>query len=138
MFQTNLAQLGVTMNIVQLPTGDFYTQILENKFPMSIWQDMPGLPDGVFGYALWAVGSSTVNHSNIDDPRINELYVENVSTLDAAKRTEANRGIQDVLLEEAPWIYIAETGWHYTARENVEGITWYTLQDIRWDKISKN
>ena len=138
MFQTNLAQLGVTMNIVQLPTGDFYTQILENKFPMSIWQDMPGLPDGVFGYALWAVGSSTVNHSNIDDPRINELYMENVSTLDAAKRTEANRGIQDVLLEEAPWIYIAETGWHYTARENVEGITWYTLQDIRWDKISKN
>lgn len=138
MFQTNLAQLGVTMNIVQLPTGDFYTQILENKFPMSIWQDMPGLPDGVFGYALWAVGSSTVNHSNIDDPRINDLYMQNVSTLDAQKRTEANRGIQDVLMEEAPWIYIAETGWHYTARENVEGITWYTLQDIRWDRISKN
>ncbi|MBC8584520.1 ABC transporter substrate-binding protein [Youxingia wuxianensis] len=138
MFQTNLAKLGVTMNIVQLPTGDFYTQILENKFPMSIWQDMPGLPDGVFGYALWAVGSSSINHSNIDDPELNNLYMQNVSTLDPAERSEANLGIQKILMEQAPWIYIAETGWHYTARENVDGITWHTLQDIRWNFVSKS
>ena len=49
----------MTMNIVQLPTGDFYTQILENKFPMSIWQDMPGLPDGVFGFTR-GTGSDAV------------------------------------------------------------------------------
>lgn len=137
MFKTNLAKIGVTMNIVQLPTGDFYTQILENKFPMSIWQDMPGLPDGVFGYALWAVGSSSINHSNIDDPELNDLYMQNVSTLDSAKRSEANLGIQKILIEQAPWIYIAETGWHYTAKENVDGITWHTLQDIRWNFVSK-
>ncbi len=135
MFQTNLAKIGVKMNILQLPTGDFYTQILENKFPMSIWQDMPGLPDGVFGYALWAVGTSTVNHSNINDPELNATYQDNVTTLDPERRSADNLRIQEILIEQAPWIYIAETGWHYTAREDIDGITWYTLQDIRWDKI---
>ena len=98
---------------------------------------MPGLPDGVFGFALWAVGSSSINHSNIDDPELNDLYMQNVSTLDPAERSEANLGIQKILIEQAPWIYIAETGWHYTAKENVDGITWHTLQDIRWNFVSK-
>ncbi|MDR1754980.1 MAG: ABC transporter substrate-binding protein [Eubacterium sp.] len=138
LMRTSLEQIGVTLNIVKLPTGDFYAQLLKNELPMFVWQDMPGVPDGGFGIALWVVGGSTVNHSNFNDPELNELYKFTTSTLDEQARNDAFLEMQKILLEECPWIYVAETGWQIPARSNVDGLTWFPLNDIRWNYVVKN
>lgn len=137
LMRTNLEKIGVTLNIEKLPTGDFYAKLLLGEFPMFVWQDMPGIPDGGFGIALWVVGGSAINHSNFNNAELNDLYKESASTLDQAVRSKNFKKIQEILIEEAPWVYVAETGWHIAARENIEGITWFPLQDIRWNYISK-
>jgi peptide/nickel transport system substrate-binding protein len=44
---------------------------------------------------------------------------------------------QEIVMSEAPWVFIAFPGYHFAHRSNLKGFTYYTSNNIRFQDFSR-
>jgi peptide/nickel transport system substrate-binding protein len=45
---------------------------------------------------------------------------------------------QQIVMSEAPWIFIAYPGYHLARRANLKGFTYYTSNNIRFQDFTRD
>jgi len=137
--KTSFAKIGVDLEIKKVQTGDYYNQVANHSFEgMYIFQDMPGVVDGAFPIGLWAQNPSTQNIGEYNNEEVNKLYKE-TTTLDQTKRNQLIERLQEIIVDEDPiWIFLAEPGYHLAMRDDIKNPAWQTLQQIRWNNLTRN
>ena len=58
-------------------------------------------------------------------------------TSDQAKRLAMMTKAQEIVMSEAPWVFIAFPGYHFARRANLKGFTYYTSNNIRFQDFSR-
>lgn len=138
LFQTALRQIGVELELRKIPASTFYNAVSERKQPMIFYVDSPWCPDIGYSMTLYFNSASFINYSNYKNDRVDALIRDTARTNDQAKRLEMMTEAQQIVMSEAPWIFIAYPGYHLARRANLKGFTYYTSNNIRFQDFTRD
>jgi peptide/nickel transport system substrate-binding protein len=131
--QAYFQQVGVQMEIVSLEQGAWLAELTkpqpQNKVEIFQYQYGGADPDAlrlVLHSGEWPPRRNAAFYKN---ERLDRLFDEGAATADQARRAETYRQIQKLVMEDAPWLFVADWAHADAWRANVQGVS-YVLQDI--------
>lgn len=137
LYQASLRQIGIDLSLKKIPAGTYYNEISGRTQPMIISLDNPWTADPGYSMFLSFQSDTYSNFSNYKNERVDELLAAASATADNAKRIELMTEVQQIIMAEAPWVFIAYPNYTMAKRENVEGFTYYTSNNLRFQDFSK-
>jgi peptide/nickel transport system substrate-binding protein len=137
LYQTALRDIGVELELKKIPAATFYNAVSERKQPMIFYVDSPWCPDVGYSMTLYFNSASFINYSNYKNDDVDALIRDTARTNDQAKRIELMTKAQEIVMSEAPWVFIAYPGYHFARRANLKGFTYYTSNNIRFQDFSR-
>jgi peptide/nickel transport system substrate-binding protein len=137
LYQTALREIGVELELKKVPAATFYNAVSERKQPMIFYVDSPWCPDIGYSMTLYFNSKSFIDYSNYSNEAVDKLLADTARTNDQAARVEMMTKAQDIVMGEAPWVFIAYPGYHFAHRSNLKGFTYYTSNNIRFQDFSR-
>jgi peptide/nickel transport system substrate-binding protein len=138
LYQTSLREIGVELELHKIPAATFYNAVSERKQPMIFYVDSPWCPDIGYSMTLYFNSTSFVDYSNYANEEVDKLLKATASTADNAARIEMMTKAQEIVMSEAPWVFVAFPGYHMARRSNLKGFTYYTANNIRFQDFSRS
>lgn len=137
LYQTALREIGVELELKKIPAATFYNAVSERKQPMIFYVDSPWCPDVGYSMTLYFNSKSFIDYSNYSNADVDKLLADTARTNDQAARVEMMTKAQEIVMGEAPWVFIAYPGYHFAHRSNLKGFTYYTSNNIRFQDFSR-
>lgn len=137
LYQSALREIGVDLKLNKYPAGTFYNAVSGRKEPMIFYQDNPWTPDPGYSLSLYFDSKSFVNYSNYRNEEVDKLLYGIARSADEAKRLEMSQRVQEIVIDEAPWVFVAYPNYHWTRKSDLEGFTYYTSNNLRFQDLSK-
>ncbi len=137
LYQTELKKIGVDLKLRKVPAATFYNNVTERKQPMIFYVDSPWCPDPGYSMRLYFHSKSYVNYSNYSNSKVDELIDNTARTGDMAARNEWMATAQKIVMDEAPWAFIAYPGYTMARRDNLKGWTYYTSNNMRFQDFHR-
>ncbi|MBD9502950.1 ABC transporter substrate-binding protein [Pseudomonas sp. PDM23] len=127
MLQSDLAKVGITLEIRTLEFGELIKRIKAGEHDLSLyggWAGDNGDPDNFLSPNLsCAAAKSGENHAFWCDQGFESLIQEARQTSDNAKRAELYKKATSIFHEQAPWIPLAHPKLFNVRRSTVSGYT---------------
>lgn len=137
LIQTSLRQIGIEVTLEKLPAGVFYENVTKRQKPMIFYLDSPWTPDPGYSTSLYFNSKSYVNYSNYLNPEVDQLIGDGLATLDNQVREEKYKAVQKILMDEAPWGFIANPKYTLARKANLKGFTYYSSNNLRFQDFSR-
>ena len=137
LMRTSLGQAGIRVSLTKLPPAIFTQKLQQKQFPFVIYPDQPIAPDPGYALYLYYVTGSLVNYTNYSNKAVDRLTLQGLSTLAPAKQRSIWTRVQQLVTRDAPWVWLAQPGFHLAARQNVRGATWYPINLIQFYNFYK-
>jgi len=137
LYQSSIRQIGIDLQLKKYPAGTFYNAVSERKEPLIFYQDNPWTPDPGYSMILYFDSKSFVNYSNYHNDEVDKLLFDISRSSDEAKRLKMSQRAQEIVMDEAPWVFVAYPNYHWAHKTDVKGLTYYTSNNIRFQDLSK-
>jgi peptide/nickel transport system substrate-binding protein len=137
LYQTALQKIGVQIQLEKLPAGVFYENVTKRQKPIIFYLDSPWTPDPGYSTFLYFHSKSYVDYSNYYNPQVNELIERGLETLDDKVRKATYDEVQKILMDEAPWGFIAYPKYALARKSNLKGFTYYTSNNLRFQDFRR-
>jgi peptide/nickel transport system substrate-binding protein len=136
--QSHLKEAGINVTIEKMSSSVFAEKKVGKELPFFsdeslAWMDDPnyvlslGMLTGVFG-----------NYTDYSNERVDEIINNGWTELDLEKRHEMFNEAQQIILEEASWVYLAQPDYHLAVRENVYGYVHHINEIVRYYDFYKS
>jgi peptide/nickel transport system substrate-binding protein len=132
-----LREIGVNIQLTKLPAGTFFDFVSKRSKPMIFYTDAPWCPDPGYSNYLYFHKDSFVNYSNYVNNEVSALIDAGLQTIDESEREEIYTRVQEIYMEEAPWVFIVRPDPALAVRENVSGWIYYTSNNVRFQDFRK-
>jgi len=132
LYQTSLRQIGVDIQLEKLPAGVFYENVTKRQKPVIFYLDSPWTPDPGYSTFLYFHQKSYVDYSNYANPEVDALIESGLATLDDNVRLETYKKVQSILMDQAPWGYIAYPKYTVARKKDLKGMTYYVSNNLRF------
>ncbi|GJD54019.1 Heme-binding protein A [Methylobacterium crusticola] len=130
--KTAFARAGVEVELQKLPASTLVDKYTKGEMPMYFFRDMAIVPDAAYVANLWLNSSSLINYSRFKSAEVDQLINTGLTTTDEAKRVEGMRRVQEIVIEQAPWVFLMNPGYQLATRASVKGYSWYTPNGNNW------
>ena len=137
MVQTALKAIGVTVELKKLPAGTFFDSLTKRTEPMTFNLDAPWTPDPGFSTNLYFKSSSFVDFSNYVNPEVDKAIDASLSTLVESERMAAATKAQELLVADAPWGFIAYTGYQIAHAKDLTNLSYYTSNRLSFQDYAR-
>jgi peptide/nickel transport system substrate-binding protein len=137
LYQSALREIGVDLQLRKIPAGTFYNAVSERKEPMIFYQDNPWTPDPGYAMILYFASKSFVDYSNYKNDEVDKLLYDIARSADEPARVQMSQRAQEIVMGEAPWVFIAYPNYHWARKSNVKGFTYYTSNNIRFQDLTR-
>src|SRR5579875_1566018 len=137
LYQTALRQIGVHIELEKLPAGVFYVNVTKRQKPIIFYLDSPWTPDPGYSMFLYFHSKSYVDYSNYYNPKVNQMIEQGLETLDDSLRKTIYDEVQKIIMEEAPWGFIAYPKYALARKTNLKGFTYYTSNNLRFQDFRR-
>jgi oligopeptide transport system substrate-binding protein len=104
--QSMLAQVGVTMNIVNMQSAPYHQKYLAKQIPFGIGDWLLDYPDAEDFLYLLVDGHSPLNRTTYDNPQFDQLVEKADSITDQAQRVQLYAQADALANQDAPWVYL--------------------------------
>lgn len=135
--QDNLSKLGVNLELQAVDGGAQWETTKAGNFEMSLSYASSDTidPDQLVGFTAVTPERANAFHTQWADPRVNELYEAERTTLDGPERAAMFQEIEARVHDEAPFIFLYHQQSASAWRSNVEGFAVlptlnYRLEDV--------
>jgi peptide/nickel transport system substrate-binding protein len=124
--QSYLGAVGINVSIYQVDWGTYLQETESGMHNMCLlgWTGDNGDPDN-FMNVLYGPNSANIgaagNYSFILRPELQEALTAAVRTYDVDERARLYREAQEMIHEDAGWVYIAHANQNLAFRKNVKG-----------------
>ncbi len=122
--QANLAEIGVTANIVAEDWSVYLPKVLEHDFSATILGESGQSDPDDFLYDVFHTGSGG-NLGLYSNPELDALLEEGRQTSSPDERKAIYQRAQELILDEAPHIFLYHSAQYEALRSNVEGFEHY-------------
>ena len=137
LYQTSLRQIGVEIQLEKLPAGVFYENVTKRQKPIIFYLDSPWTPDPGYSMFLYFHSKSYVDYSNYENPKVNQMIESGLETLDDDVRKRTYDEVQKIVMDEAPWGFIAYPKYTLARKTNLKGFTYYTSNNLRFQDFKR-
>ncbi len=137
--QAELAKIGVKMNIKSYAWTE-YRQVLrqgEGDAFFYGWTGDNGDADNFLMLLDSGQIKSSLNAARYANPEYDKLLAEGRGLMDAAKRAEIYAKAQDIIMADAPWIYISHGVVLAATRANIKGFAVHPVGKHWLNRVSK-
>ena len=124
--QTSLAQIGVTLNLKQLPAAAIADLVNGGKAQFALWSAAPFLPDPVFSTQLWygsvggpGGGKNQADSENFVDPKTDQGIQKCANITDFTQRVQCVHDLDQYIAGLAPIANIAAPYFIYAVTDKV-------------------
>ena len=138
LFQTALRKIGVEITLNKVPAATFYDFVTKRQQPLIFYLDSPWVPDPGYSTQLYFNSKSYVDYSNYSNPEVDDLIKSGLQTLDPGVREETYTKVQQIVMSEAPWAFIAWPRYVLARRSNLKGFTYYTSNNLRFQDFYRS
>jgi peptide/nickel transport system substrate-binding protein len=126
LFMENLKKIGVELKLQQLPKGQFQAGRRSKNLDFYILDGLAWIATPEFETNLWYFTKGPFNDTNYTNPRVDKLIDSAMSEMNEDRRVKYCQEAQDIILNEMPYIYIAQPDFQLAMRSNVRG---YVVQN---------
>ncbi|WP_395346882.1 ABC transporter substrate-binding protein [Variovorax sp. UC122_21] len=135
--KTAFARAGVEAELVKLPASTLVERYSKGTIPMYFFRDMAIVPDAAYVANLWLNSASLINYPKFKNAEVDKLINEGLSSTDEAKREAGMKRVQQIVMDQAPWVFLMNPGYQLATRASVTGYSWYTPNSNNWSDFSK-
>jgi peptide/nickel transport system substrate-binding protein len=146
LFQANMADLGITVDIQELSPSAWY-ELLSNPetahhaWGLVWWPTLSTPYDFLFSvFATGAQGNAAYNWGYYSNPEFDALIDEAAAEPDEAKRMELYAKAQDIIVDDAPALFVYEKKYRLPMRDTVEGFVFngVLIETLNYYGMSKS
>ena len=137
LYRSALETLNVKLELRKTPTASYFQEVQAKKHPMTMFRDAPWSPDPGYAMNLYFLSTSFINYSNYSNPEVDKLLLAAANEGDAGNRFELLDKAQKIVLDDQPWVMIANPNYNLVRRSNLKGWVYRThnhtrAQDFAW------
>ncbi|MDR5880497.1 ABC transporter substrate-binding protein [Caballeronia sp. LZ032] len=136
--KTAFSKIGVDVELQKLPASTLVERYSKGTMPMYFFRDMAIVPDAGYVANLWLNSASLINYSHYKNEEVDRLINDSLSSTDEPKRKAEMDRVQQLVMQQAPWIFLINPGYQLATRSNVKGYSWNTTNGNTWYDFSKN
>ncbi|MBD1553405.1 ABC transporter substrate-binding protein [Pseudomonas sp. C2L12B] len=130
--KTAFARANVDVELVKLPSSTLVERYSKGTIPMYFFRDMAIVPDAAYVANLWLNSASLINYAKFNNAEVDKLINEALSSTDEATRDAGMKRVQQIVMDQAPWVFLMNPGFQLATRANVAGFSWYTPNSNSW------
>jgi len=86
---------------------------------------------------LYFASKSFVDYSNYKNDEVDKLLYDIARSADEPARIQMSQRAQEIVMGEAPWVFIAYPNYHWARKSNIKGFTYYTSNNIRFQDLQR-
>jgi len=136
--QSQLAKIGVQVDVQKLSDADYRAKQAADQLPMFIeyWYSWVNDP---FYQMFWLLQSQNqfTNLSHYANPQVDALIGQGMYNTNQSQRADLSRQVQRIFDREVPLILLYQRDFVVAARNNVRGMNVYPDQYLRFWQLSK-
>ncbi|MBW1699531.1 MAG: ABC transporter substrate-binding protein [Deltaproteobacteria bacterium] len=121
LFAENLKKIGVDLKLQQLPVGQFQSGMRSRTLDFFIHDGLAWIRKPEFVANIYFTGTSSTNPTGYANERVDDLIHKALAEPDTEKRSELVKAAQEIILEDVPWIFIAQPDFQLAMRSNIVG-----------------
>jgi peptide/nickel transport system substrate-binding protein len=130
--KTSFAQAGVDVQLNKVPSSTLVERYSGGTIPMYFLRDGAWVPDAAYVANLWLNSASMVDFSRYKNEEVDKLIDKNLTWTVEEDRIADMTKVQEMVVTEAPWVFLFNPGYQLATRENVKGFSWYTPNGNNW------
>lgn len=135
LLQQDLAEVGITVELKQDPGSDNeYGSSLRGMYPVWPRGWGMGLPDPAELYNSMMKTGAPANYGGYGNEEVDRLGAEAQRTTDPAARGELYAQAEQILLDDAPYIFIGVRQWGTLKRLELQNFMWEPVLYEHWDR----
>jgi len=140
LIKSSFEKIGIKVQLQGLPSAVYSDTKFQRK-QMAHCDNFqwPWIADT--GYTAWVYlthpKDNVMDAVQNDHPELNELTEKMFTTPYGAERTKMDLRIQELVAEQAPWIYMVNPGWREALKAGWKGATWYPDNNIHFERLYK-
>jgi peptide/nickel transport system substrate-binding protein len=135
--QDSLKQIGMNVEIQKLAYAQYNE--LQQGSKLQIWTDewLSWVNDPFYHLSWLAQSESPSNYPKFKSDRADELIAEFTLSDDAAGREAASKEIQAILIEESPYVFVAQPNWIIYFGNDIDGYIYYNDELPRYASMTR-
>jgi peptide/nickel transport system substrate-binding protein len=122
----SLANIGVTVNIQQMPSAAFTGLLQKHQLGFFFFNNWISINNDPFYHLFWLFRSDCCDYTNYHNTTVNSLIDKWMLSDQAGPRMQASLQIQKTILGEAPWVFLYQPDFVATLRKTVGGYAFYS------------
>lgn len=137
--QSELAKIGIQLDVQKLSDADYRAKQAADQLPMFIeyWYSWANDP---FYQMFWMLQSQNkfTNLSHYANPQVDALIAQGIYNTNDAQRTDLSRQVQQIFDRDVPLILLYQRDFVIAGGKNVTGVSVYPDQYLRFWELSKS
>ena len=124
--QAHLADIGMDVEIEKLPSTVYAERkVGENRLQMFIDEGLPWIDDPNYTLSVFLLSGVFGNYSQYENERVDQIINEGWGILDRDARAATFEEAQRIIVDEAPWAFLALPDYKIAMRDTVTGFVLY-------------
>lgn len=123
--QAALREIGMEVEIEQLPAAVFAERKVAKELQMFVDETLAWIDDPNYSMSLTLEGGVFGNYADYNNARVDEIITDGWLEQDAAARQAMFEEAQQLIVDEAPWVFLAQPDFKIAMRDTVEGFVLY-------------
>ncbi len=135
--QDSLNQIGMNVAIEKLAYAQFNE--LQQGSKLQMWTDewISWVNDPYYHMFWLAQTESPSNYPKFSNPRVDELLNTYMFSDDAEGREAASKEMQAIIIEEAPYVFLAQPNWVIYFGNDIDGYVYYNDELPRYASLTR-
>ena len=124
--QAHLAEIGMDVEIEKLPSPVYAERkVGENRMQMFIDEGLPWIDDPNYTLSVFLLSGVFGNYTQYENERVDQIINEGWGILDREERARTFEEAQRIIVDDAPWVFLALPDYKIAMRDTVEGFVLY-------------
>jgi peptide/nickel transport system substrate-binding protein len=119
--KSNLQKIGVNIDIEILPLGAFLTKARAKGHAMYIFSHMHWVNDPFYTFGVLYQTGLMAGYTGYSNNEVDRLITDNIVSTNVSARAQASERVQQIVMNEAPFCFLAQANDNVAMRKNVQG-----------------
>ena len=124
--QAHLADIGMDVEIEKLPSPVYAERkVSDPRMQMFIDEGLPWIDDPNYTLSVFMLSGVFGNYAQYENERVDQIINEGWGILDRNERAATFEEAQRIIVDDAPWVFLALPDYKIAMRDTVEGFVLY-------------
>jgi peptide/nickel transport system substrate-binding protein len=124
--QQALGQIGIKVNIQQLPGATFTSRLQKHQLGFFFFNNWISINNDPFYHLYWLFRSACCDYTNYNNKTVWNAIDTNLLSNNPSQRAQASDMVQKQIMSDSPWVFLYQPDFVLAMRKNVHGYVYYS------------